>query len=132
MKRAKIAGSIVCLMLAGVIFWWTNRPSTAMTEAPETSTNWMCAKCGAIVPLTLAEAMRAEQKAGGLPLICPQCDKKELYRAAQCATCGTFYFSSDVPGSLGRCPVCFPPDSGNYRPPPPTVDEKGEPLPPSV
>ena len=132
MKSVKLSVAAVCLILAALIFWWTYTPSEAQLADPETSTNWMCAGCRAVVALTVAEAQRAEEAAGGLPLICDECRKKDVYRAALCDQCGSYYFSSDVPGSLGRCPTCFPPGSRDIPPPPPVLDESGEPAPPSV
>ncbi len=94
----------------------------------------MCAECKNIFELTAAQAAVEEQRAGGpSPLICPKCSKHEAYRVATCDVCGGHYFSTDVPGGMGRCLDCFPPDRGGF--PEPKIeetDETGEKAPPSV
>ena len=120
------------MIAAGLVFWM-NQGTPATPDVPETETAWKCASCDNIVKLTTRDADRETQLAGGIPLICQKCSEKKVYRVAECELCRTYYFSSDVPDSLGRCMICFPPKSQEFAPDEaPPVDEDGRALPPAV
>ncbi|HRW54875.1 MAG TPA: hypothetical protein P5081_18560 [Phycisphaerae bacterium] len=112
-KPVKITIAAVCL-IAAIVVYWMGREEPEILDTPDTETAWKCANCGAFYSLGAAKVDAMEKEAGGLPLICEGCRKKQLYRVAQCMQCQGYYFSSDVPGSTGRCPVCFPPDPGEF------------------
>lgn len=131
-KTLKLVIAALCLVIAGLLFWW-NQGDPVSADAPETKTAWMCAACDHIAELTAAEVSAAETRDGGIPLTCDACLEKRLYRVAVCPVCGAYFFGKEVPGSLGRCPVCFPPKSGEIIDEPlPTEDEEGRPILPSV
>lgn len=109
MNRIKIAVGVIALIAAAAIFWMNSGGADPIPDTPESRTSWMCHACRQVFTLTAAEAAREEARAGGpSPLFCPACFEKEAYRVAQCETCGAYYFSSDVPGSSGRCETCYP------------------------
>lgn len=133
MKHIKIAFIVICITGAGVILWLNGSGEGSIPDTAESSTNWMCNACKHVFPLTVSEAAREEKRAGGPPpFICPSCSAKEAYRVAQCETCSTYYFSLDVPGSLGRCPTCFPLNTPNMPNPHEESETEEEKSPPSV
>ncbi|HUN80952.1 MAG TPA: hypothetical protein VMV81_05510 [Phycisphaerae bacterium] len=109
-QKAKISVAVGILVLAGGVFFWFNRGGAeeSLAKSDESKTAWMCAGCQGTFDLTAKEVVTMEKAAGGMPLVCPKCKEKKVYRAIKCAKCGTLYFSSDVPDSPGVCPKCNP------------------------
>ncbi|MBX3396888.1 MAG: hypothetical protein KF841_16155 [Phycisphaerae bacterium] len=136
MTQLKIALAAVCLVSALLIFWYRSGAGDTVPDSSESATTWMCRDCGKTAELTAAEAVAAEQAVDGAapPYICPACSKRELYRTAQCIQCQSYYFSSDVPGSQGRCLHCFPelPTGKQPRANDEAAESEEEPAPPSV
>lgn len=134
MKKIKIAAAVLTFLAAGLVFH-ANRAENAqvLPDTDESSTTWMCAACNKVYRLSAAEAEREAIRAGGpSPLICPACQAKKAFRAAECLTCKMLYFSADVPGSAGRCLRCYPrtkeemeeaasPNRPKKEPPPPSA-----------
>ena len=132
MKNAKVVIIAVCISAAGFLYWFNRDGEASIPDTPDSLTAWMCNSCQNVFSLTAAEAMAEEARAGGpSPLFCRACSKKEAYRVAQCDVCSTYFFSSDVPNSLGRCPACFPPEPRD-RPDNAADDPAEEPPPPAV
>lgn len=132
MKTIKLLIIALCAVGAAFFYWVNHDGPSAIPDTTDSETIWMCRSCSNTVSLSAAKVAAEEERAGGQPpLVCPSCSQRECYRAAQCAKCLAYYFSPDVPGSLGRCVICFPEKPGGLSE---TADEgaQEEPPPPSL
>ncbi len=105
-KQVKLGIIIVGLVCAATITLISNLSDSA-ADAEESSTLWKCTACLKTFDLTAREAARAQRSTGGVPILCPLCDKLRGYQVMACLKCGTLFFGSEVPGHNGQCPACL-------------------------
>lgn len=105
-KQIKLGIIVVGLVAAATITFLSNRSDSA-ADAEESSTLWKCTACLKTFDLTARQAARAQRAAGGVPILCPRCDKVRGYQVMACLKDGTLFFGSEVPDHNGQCPVCF-------------------------
>jgi hypothetical protein len=105
----QVAITLGALAATGAVLWTTDGAGEAYPDTPESETQWLCRACGRAFRLTAAVVQREQRRAGGpTPLYCPECSKKEAYRAAVCGGCGTMFLGPDAPDSPGVCLQCYP------------------------
>ena len=104
-KQIKLGIVIAGLVGAVTITLLTNLSDSA-ADAEDSSTLWKCTACLKTFDLTARKAARAQRTAGGVPILCPLCDKVRAYQVMACPKCGTLFFGSEVPNHNGQCPVC--------------------------
>ena len=105
-KQIKLGIIVVALVGAATITLLSNLSDSA-ANAEKSSTLWKCAACLKTFDLTARQAARAQRAAGGVPILCPLCDKVRGYQVMACPKDGTLFFGSEVPDHNGQCPVCF-------------------------
>ncbi|MBN2317215.1 MAG: hypothetical protein JXM79_25035 [Sedimentisphaerales bacterium] len=118
-NRNYIIVIVVCLVLAGLIFYATRSNNVGGIESLESGKLiWVkCSNpdCGATYQmdekdyfLQIHEQTRAHPMALQTPaLVCKKCGKESVYKAFKCEKCGTIFFSGAVPNDFAdRCPVC--------------------------
>jgi len=104
-KQLKL-GIIIVALVGAVTITLISNLSDSAADAEESGTLWKCSACLKTFDLTAREAARAQRTAGGVPILCPHCDKVRAYQVMACPKCGTLFFGSEVPGHNGQCPVC--------------------------
>ena len=105
-KQIKL-GIIVVGLVGAVTITLISSLSDSAADSEESTTLWKCTACLKTFKLTASEAERAQRTTGGVPILCPLCDKVRAYQVMACPKCGTLFFGSEVPGHNGQCPVCF-------------------------
>lgn len=100
-------GIIVMGLVGAVTITILSNLSDSAADAEESGTLWKCTACLKTFDLTAREAARAQRIAGGVPILCPLCDKVRGYQVMACPRDGTLFFGSEVPDHNGQCPVCF-------------------------
>ena len=124
MKHLKIGIIVTAFGFAGLITLLGGESEEERLDAAEGNTLWKCASCGSQSELTARVALRSRQSAKGVPIICPQCEKKKAYPLTACLRCRTLMFGSEVPGHDGRCPKC--PTTTQPAEKPSSSDEKAK------
>jgi outer membrane biosynthesis protein TonB len=104
-KQIKLGIIIVGLVGAATITLISSLSDSA-ADSQESNTLWKCTACLKTFDLTAREASRAQDIAGGVPILCPLCTKVRAYQVMACPKCGTLFFGSEVPNHNGQCPVC--------------------------
>ena len=130
-----LMGTILVVALGVTVYMWTGSSAEeAIPDTPESTTTWVCTKCGAWVDLTakgLEEArtkaaMTRDEGSGGAltsrrttTLVCPKCNAKAMVLGYKCPKCGKGHL-----GDYVECDACRKKDniskkeSGGKKPTP--------------
>ena len=119
MNKNIIYGIVIvgCIVLAGVIFWWTSSGDSGNGQIPAGQKTWVIClnpKCKAVYQMEERQYDKElkELMVSGMPgrvaaLKCKQCGKKTLFRAIKCDKCGNVFRESSIPNDYSdRCPKC--------------------------
>ncbi len=119
-KPAALAIIVVCLALAGIIFYWTMPKDSGGIGSIKRGEEMYWVKCNnpscnaeyEMDKKNYYEQIREKQQANPNsmvtpPLTCEKCGKDSVYRAVKCEKCGTvFFYETDPDDFPDRCPKC--------------------------
>jgi len=113
-KALKIAGIIVCVVLAALITYMNLPKRTGLGSIKEGELIWMKCKskdCGAEYQIEKRDYFEFMQKNVSFamvrpPMVCEKCNKKSAYRAVKCKKCDTMFFHGGSEGFMDRCTKC--------------------------
>ncbi len=116
-KPLMIGVIVVCFVLAGGIFWYTNRGGGGgINEIPSDEMQWMLcrnAACNAAYQIPKRDFARHMQENfrpmtnENPAMVCRECGKKSVFQAVKCANCEKVFPYGTVPNDFAdRCPEC--------------------------
>ena len=116
-RYAMIVAIAVCVLAAGIVYWWTRGSGAVRSSADGLEDNNVLMKCNnpkcrAVYEVTGTEYHDFIQQAnpmgeGLMGMPCKQCGKASAFKAVKCEKCGTVFFYGAKGADFGdRCPKC--------------------------
>jgi len=114
-RRAMIAVIVICALVTGIIYWWTNGFGSAESSGEGFENDTVLMKCNnpkcqaeyEITGKEYHEFMEQANPEGLMGMQCKQCGKRSVFKAVRCEKCGSIFFYG-VGGTdfKDRCPKC--------------------------
>ncbi len=116
-RRFMISVIVVCLLVAGIIYWRTNASRQTDTTSGDVQNGTVLMKCNnqrcqAVFEVTAKEYREFMQQSNPLGemqlgMQCKQCGQRSAFRAVRCEKCGSvFFYGYEGADFADRCPKC--------------------------